>query len=221
MYKYENKQYLDEDDLRAADINKIAGVDESGRGPGAGPVVVCCCMLSVDHGIEGIKDSKKLSEKRREELYQQILDKAISVSLAVATNEEVDRINIFAATTKCVYKAIENMKVRPEFVFVDGRFSLDNLDVPWLCVEGADGAQVYTVPEKGRKQLVGSHYENVSAASIIAKVSRDHMMIEYDKQWPKYGFAQHKGYLTKKHLEALREHGPCPIHRLTFRGVLL
>jgi len=211
---------MDEADFRKAGINKIAGVDEAGRGPGAGPVVVCCCMLPVEHGIEGIKDSKKLSEKRREELYDQIMEKALSVSIAMASHEEVDRINIFAATTKCVYSAIQNMKVSPEFVVVDGRFKLDNLAVPWICVEGADGAQIYETNEKGKKIQVGNHYENVSAASVIAKVSRDRMMREYDKQWPEYGFAQHKGYLTKKHLAALQEHGPCPIHRLTFRGVL-
>ena len=219
MYVYENKQYLDEADLREANINKIAGVDEAGYGGGAGPVSVCCCMLQIEHGIVGIKDSKKLSEKRREELYVQIMDRALSVSISMATHEEIDRINIFATTTKCVYSAIKNMKIMPEFVVVDGRFNLDDLEVPWVCVEGADGAQIYEKNEKGRNIQVGNHYENVSAASIVAKVSRDRLMREYDKQYPEYGFAQHKGYLTKGHREALQKYGPCPIHRLTFRGV--
>lgn len=220
MYLYENRQYLDETDLRTAGFSKIAGCDEVGRGPGAGEVVVCCCMLPINHGIVGLRDSKKLSAKRREELGLLIQERALSLSIVAASNKEIDAINIYRATKKCIVASVRNMKIRPEFVVMDGNFEFSELDTPYLSVPGGDGAQIYEVDELGKKKQTGHHYENVAAASIVAKVYRDQMMVEYDALYPEYGFAKHKGYLTQYHLEMLRKYGPSPIHRLTFNGVL-
>lgn len=219
MYVYNNQGFFDEKDLRSGGFLKVAGVDEVGRGGVSGPVVVCCCMLPIKHNIKGIKDSKALTHKKRLELSEQILETALSVSIALATNEEIDRINIYQATKSCVYKAVENMSVRPDFLTVDGNFTFDNLAIPYISVPGGDGAQIY-VEERGRRIHVGHHYENIAAASIVAKVYRDRLMTEYDREWPEYSFAKNKGYLTADHLSALKKYGPCPIHRVTFRGVL-
>jgi ribonuclease HII len=219
MYLYKDRRYIDEEAARAAGFSKIAGIDESGRGTGFAEVVVCCCMLPINHGIVGIRDSKIIRPAGREKLYTEILEKALSISIALATHREIDEINIYQATKKCVYMSISNMKIRPDFVFVDGLFDLDTLSIPWIAVPGGDGAQIYT-HEHPKKVQIGHHYENIAAASIVAKVYRDRLMEEYDKRWPQYGFKAHKGYLTEEHREALRKYGPCPLHRLTFRGVL-
>lgn len=219
MYYHHNIGYFDEEDLRYAGFNKIAGADEVGRGALSASVVVCCCMLPIKHEIVGLQDSKALTPKKREELSKLIIDRAICLSLASATNEEIDMINIYNATKKCVVAAIKNMKVYPEFVFVDGNLSFDDLAVPYMSIPGGDGAQIYDIGDDDKKKLVGHHYENVAAASIVAKVYRDSLMIEYDKQWPQYKFSKNKGYGSKEHYAALQEYGPCPIHRHSFRGV--
>lgn len=217
MYQHDEHIWLDEYDLRDAGFSKLAGVDEAGRGCGAGEVVVACVMLPLNHGIPKIRDSKKVSKNQRQKLSDMIMERALSISIASATNYEIDRINIFAATTNCVYKAIANMKITPDFVFVDGKFNLPDLVLPHACVYGADGAQIYEEQE-GKKVQVGHHYENVAAASLIAKVYRDNMMNTYDGMWPEYGMCRHKGYLTQEHRDAIKQHGLTPIHRKTFKG---
>jgi len=219
MYTRREKAWYDERELREAGFSRIAGVDEAGRGALAGAVVAACVMLHVGHSIKGLKDSKKLSPKRRELLYQEIMEQSISVSIARASNVEVDKINIYEATKKCVYTSILNMKVPPEFVIVDGEFTLDNLAIPYLSVHGADGAEIYGFVDS-KKKLVGHHYENVAAASIIAKVYRDSLMVTFDGIFPGYGFKKHKGYGTSAHRDALAKLGPCQIHRRSFNGVV-
>jgi ribonuclease HII len=207
---------MDEKDLRSVGFNRIAGIDESGIGPGVLDVVVACVMLRLNHGIVGLRDSKKLSEKQREKLYKQIIDSSIEVSIVKATNEEIDRVNIYEATKECVYKSVVNMKVRPEFVFVDGNFTLDNLIVPYASIPGADGAQIYKLDEKERKIQIGHHYENVAAASIIAKVYRDNLVKMYHNLYPQYHWDKNKGYLTKEHRDAIKKYGITPLHRKSF-----
>jgi len=151
-------------------------------------------------------------------LYLKIMDRSLSVSITQASNDEIDKVNIFRATEACVYKSVLNMKIVPEFVFIDGQFDLDNLLIPHLCVHGADGAEIYEQTDSGKKTLIGHHYENVAAASIIAKVYRDNIMTTYDGIYPGYDFSSHKGYGTSKHLEAIKSIGISPIHRKTFKG---
>jgi ribonuclease HII len=219
MYKYDDDTYMDEQDIRDIGFSKIAGVDEVGRGPLFGPVTIACVMLHVDHGIVGLRDSKKLSDKRREEFAEKIKEKALAISITEATNKEIDRINILGATIKCMHKAVSNLHVVPEFVFVDGNRVLYDLVIPNVSVPGADGAQIYEINDKGRKIQIGHHYENVAAASIIAKVHRDKAMMMYDKMYPEYGFCRNKGYPTQEHREAIRKYGITPLHRKSYKGV--
>jgi len=179
----------------------VAGVDEVGRGPLAGPVVACAVVLPPWTSLPGLDDSKKLSPLQRERLYDRVREVAISVSVARAEPEEIDRLNIHRATLLTMRRAIEGLEVRPDYVLVDGRF-LPEVDLPGEAVVGGDGRSLC-----------------IAAASVVAKVERDRLMAEYDRIYPQYGFAKHKGYPTPEHLRALREHGPCPIHRMSFRGV--
>ncbi len=177
----------------------VAGVDEVGRGPLAGPVVAAAVVFSPDIAIEGIDDSKKLTEEKREELFSPIMSKAISVGLGVVDHAMIDKINILRAAQLAMKRAIDNLNVKPEIVLADGRgFSYDLLRCENII--GGD-AKVFSI----------------AAASIIAKVHRDRMMKDLDAQYPQYGFAKHKGYATKEHLEAIRAHGLCSIHRKSFR----
>lgn len=205
----------DEADMRAAGFYKIAGIDEAGRGSLCAEVVVACVMLHSGHSIKGLKDSKQLSRSRREVLYNEIMGQSLSISIASATHSEIDRVNIYQATKLCVYKSIENMTINPEFVFIDGLFDLDNLITPHMCVPGADGAHI-TENFGAAKKVIGHHYENVAAASIIAKVYRDRLMLTYAEAYPQYGFDKNMGYGTKDHIEAIKKHGLCDIHRRTF-----
>lgn len=180
-------------------IKYIAGIDEAGRGPLAGPVVVACVMLKPDSMIEGVNDSKKISENKREKLYDIILDEAISYGVGIVYQEEIDDINILQATKKGVTMAIQQMEIKPNIIIVDALTGIDTLGIPYKSIIKGD-AKSYSV----------------AAASIVAKVTRDRLMREWDKVYPEYGFASHKGYGTVKHIAALKELGACPIHRKSF-----
>lgn len=192
LKEYENK--LHEDGLQY-----IAGIDEAGRGPLAGPVVVGVVIMKPDSFIEGINDSKKISESKREKLYEQITKEAIDWSVGIVTEKEIDEINILNATKRALEKALDNLKIRPDRILVDALEHIDTKGVPYTSVIKGD-AKIYSI----------------SAASIIAKVTRDRIMREYDEVYPEYGFAKHKGYGTAAHISAIKENGPCPIHRKTF-----
>lgn len=181
---------------RNFNLSAIAGVDEVGRGPLAGPVVAACCILPLDCMIDGINDSKKLSEPKREKLYCEITASAV-FKVSVIPQEVIDEINILRATKRAMAECIENMPVKPELVLID---AVDvKVSVPIKSIIKGD-AQSY----------------NIAAASIIAKVTRDRLMRDYDNLYPQYGFAKNKGYGTKEHIEALKKCGPCPLHRKSF-----
>ena len=180
-------------------IKYIAGIDEAGRGPLAGPVVVSSVILKPDSMIEGVNDSKKISENKRERLYETIINEAISYGVGIIYPEEIDEINILQATKKGLTMAIKQMKQKPNIIMVDALTGIDTLGIPYKSIIKGD-AKCYSI----------------SAASIIAKVTRDRIMREWDKVYPEYGFAAHKGYGTAKHIAVLKEYGPCPIHRRSF-----
>ena len=186
-------------DYHKQGIKYIAGIDEAGRGPLAGPVVVGCVIMPEDSFIEGVNDSKKVSEKKREKLYDEIINNAISWSVAVIGWHEIDELNILNATKKGVTECINNLETKPELILVDALQGIDTCNIPYVSMVKGD-AKCYSI----------------SAASILAKVTRDRIMREWDEVYPQYGFAKHKGYGTKSHIEALKEYGPCPIHRKTF-----
>ena len=177
----------------------ICGIDEAGRGPLAGPVVVASVILPEDSMIEGINDSKKISETKREKLYDLILEEAISYGIGIIYQEEIDEINILQATKKGLHEAIKSMDVKPDVILVDALTGIDTCGIPYKSIIKGD-AKSYSI----------------GAASIIAKVTRDRIMREWDKIYPEYGFAGHKGYGTAKHIEAIKKYGLTPIHRKTF-----
>ena len=176
----------------------VCGVDEAGRGPLCGPVVAAAVILPKDEKIDGVNDSKKLSEKKREVLFDVIKEKAIAVGVGISDVELIEKINILNATKIAMKEAIENLKIKPDYVLVDGNQAID-ISVPFETVISGDAKS-----------------ESIAAASIIAKVTRDRLLIEYDKKYPEYGFAKHKGYGTKAHIEAIRTYGLTPIHRPSF-----
>lgn len=177
----------------------ICGIDEAGRGPLAGPVVVAAVIMPKESMIEGVNDSKKVSEKKRETLYEQIIKEAISYSVGIIDQREIDEINILNATKKGLTLAIKGLKVRPDRILVDALTKIDTCHIPYTSIIKGD-AKSYSI----------------AAASIIAKVTRDRIMREWDEVYPQYGFQKHKGYGTKKHIEAIEEYGLCPLHRLSF-----
>ena len=179
----------------------VAGVDEAGRGPLAGPVVAAAVILDERHPIHGLADSKKLTALRRERLFDEIRAKALCCSIAEASVEEIDRFNILQATLLAMRRAVAGLRLKPNKVLVDGN-RLPTLEVLAEAIVGGDAL----VPA-------------ISAASILAKVHRDRWCLTLDQQYPQYGFAQHKGYGTAVHLAALRAHGPCAQHRTSFRPV--
>lgn len=189
----------DEQKLYSEKIKLIAGIDEAGRGPLAGPVVVGIAIMPKDSMIEGVNDSKKVSEKKREKLYDQITEEAICWSVGIADQREIDEINILNATKKALTLAIDNLKIKPDKIVVDALDKIDTRGIPYISVIKGD-AKIYSI----------------SAASIIAKVTRDRIMREYDEVYPEYGFSTHKGYGTAKHIQAIKEYGICPLHRKTF-----
>ena len=180
-------------------VKYIAGIDEAGRGPLAGPVVVACVVLPENSMIEGVNDSKKVSEAKREKLYDTIIQEAISYGVGIIYQDEIDEINILQATKKGVTEAIKQMEVKPNIIMVDALNGIDTMGIPYKSIIKGD-AKCYSI----------------AAASIIAKVTRDRIMREWDKVYPEYGFASHKGYGTAKHIAAIKEFGTCPIHRKTF-----
>ena len=177
--------------------NYIAGIDEVGRGPLCGPVVCAAVILPLDDIIEGVDDSKKLSKKKREKIYEEIIKKAISYSVCRIEHDEIDRINILNATKKCMANCVEELSVKPDAVIIDAV----KLDIPYKTVSIIKG--------DAKSYLIG-------AASIVAKVTRDKIMEEYSKIYPQYGFERNSGYGTKEHITAIKEFGPCEIHRKTF-----
>ena len=194
-----NKLKQFEKNLYETGLGYIAGIDEAGRGPLAGPVVVGIAIMKPDSFIEGVNDSKKISEKKREKLYEQITEEAVDWAVGIVDQNEIDEINILNATKKALHMAISNLKVKPDRILVDALEHIDTCGIPYTSIIKGD-ANVYSI----------------SAASIIAKVTRDRMLQEYDEIYPQYGFAAHKGYGTAKHIEAIKTYGPCPIHRKTF-----
>lgn len=182
----------------------VAGIDEVGRGPLAGPVVAGAVILDIDKPIVGLADSKALSQNRREQLAEEIFDKALAWSIAWADAAEVDSLNILQATLLAMRRAILGLRIAPANVEVDGN-RLPNLEFNEQKIDG--------VAVVGGDRLIAA----ISAASIIAKVRRDRMMSEYDRVYPSYGFGRHKGYGTTEHRECLQRFGPCPQHRRSFR----
>lgn len=179
-------------------VQLICGVDEAGRGPLAGPVCAAAVILPRDLEIPGLNDSKKLSDARRRKLFPVIQAQALAYGIGFASHEEIDRINILQATFLAMGRALEQLKIKPDLALIDGNRQTDF------------GIKVETVV-KG-----DSRSANIAAASVLAKVSRDDVMLELARQYPEYGFDIHKGYGTRAHYEALRRCGPCPIHRMSF-----
>ena len=187
-----------EDALKEKGVGVICGVDEAGRGPLAGPVYAAAVILPEHLEIPGLDDSKKLTDKRRRELMPIIKEQAIAYGIGVATEKEIDEVNILQATFLAMERAIAQLEGKAEFALIDGNRE-KNFGLPVMTVVKGD-----------------SHSANIAAASVLAKVSRDDYMDEMAKQYPEYGFEIHKGYGTKAHYEALRTYGHCPIHRVTF-----
>ncbi len=193
MLEYEENLYKD-------GITLIAGVDEVGRGPLIGPVVACACILPINFYHKDIKDSKKLSEKKREEMYKLIKENAISIGIGIVNEKVIDEVNIYEATKIAMKDAINNLSIKPEHVLIDA-MKLD-ISIPSTSIIKGDALS-----------------ESIAAASIVAKVTRDHMLEEMDKEFPMYDLSHNKGYGTKKHLEALKKYGPCKYHRKTYGPV--
>ena len=190
---------LIEKDLYKKGFKNICGIDETRRGPLAGPVVVAGVIMPADSMIEGVNDSKKVSEKKREKLYDLILEEAISYSIAIIWQDVIDDINILNATKKGVTEVVDGLDVKPDLIIVDALEHIDTRGIPYEPIIKGD-AKCY----------------NIAAASIIAKVTRDRIMRKYDEMYPQYGFLNHKGYGTAKHIAAIKEYGLCPIHRKSF-----
>lgn len=188
-----------ENDLHEKGMEYICGIDEAGRGPLAGPVVVAAVVMPKDSFIEGVNDSKKVSEKKREKLYEQITNEAIAWSVAIVEQGEIDRVNILNATKGGVTSCIKDLSTKPNLILVDALEHIDTCGIPYTPVIKGD-AKVYSI----------------AAASIIAKVTRDRIMREWDEVYPQYEFAQNKGYGTAKHIAAIKEYGICSLHRHSF-----
>ena len=182
-----------------ADYSFICGIDEAGRGPLAGPVVVASVIMPENSMIEGVNDSKKVSEKKREKLYDLILSEAISYGVGIIGQDEIDEINILNATKKGLTISLQELTQKPDLIIVDALNNIDTLGTKYESIIKGD-AKCYSI----------------AAASIIAKVTRDRIMREWDKVYPQYGFVAHKGYGTVAHIKALKEYGACPLHRKTF-----
>lgn len=177
----------------------ICGVDEAGRGPLAGPVCAAAVILPEGAVIEGLDDSKKLTEKKRERLYDIIKTTAVAYSVAYGTLEEIETVNILEATYLAMNRAIEGLNVKPDFALIDGNRIPRGIKIPCETIVKGDSKSM-----------------SVAAASVLAKVTRDRLMLEYDKKYPEYNFKKHKGYGTKEHTELIKQYGPCEIHRLSF-----
>ena len=188
-----------EKDLHSKGFKNICGIDEAGRGPLAGPVVIAGVIMPEDSMIEGVNDSKKVSEKKRELLYDKIIEEAISYSVAIIGQDIIDDINILNATKTGVTKVVEGLDVKPNLTIIDALEHIDTKGIPYESIIKGD-AKCYSI----------------AAASILAKVTRDRIMREWDLVYPQYGFAKHKGYGTAQHIANIKEYGICPIHRRSF-----
>ncbi len=188
-----------EDGCTSRGFRLICGVDEAGRGPLAGPVCAAAVILPLHLEIAGLNDSKKLSEARREALYGIITEQAVAWAVAFAGEKEIDAMNILQATFLAMRRAVEALSIKPEIALVDGNREPPLDDVPVQTIVGGDGKSA-----------------SIAAASILAKVTRDRLMVQLDRTYPQYGFAVHKGYGTRRHYAALEQYGPSPIHRMTF-----
>ena len=190
-----------EHDARKTGFKFIAGIDEAGRGPLAGPVISAAVILPFDFPDPGINDSKKLSPKKREQFFSVIMKHAVCVSTGRADHDEIDRINILAASLKSMERAINGLSIVPDYLLIDGKFTINSKIAQKAVIKG-DSKSI-----------------SIAAASIIAKVTRDAIMLNFHRDFPEYGFDRHKGYPTKIHRKALAEFGPCPLHRKSFKGV--
>lgn len=179
----------------------IAGIDEAGRGPLAGPVVSAAVILPDTFPVAGVDDSKKLTPKQRDISFQVICKKAVSIGIGLVDNIEIDRINILQAALQSMAESVENLETRPDYLLIDGTHNIST-ELPQTTIIKGDSLSI-----------------SISAASIIAKVVRDRIMVKYHEDYPQFGFFQHKGYPTKAHKEAIKAYGPCPIHRRSFKGV--
>jgi len=191
-----------EESLRKKGFNYIAGVDEVGRGPLAGPVVAAAVIFPPGVTVEGLDDSKKLSARRRDILFDEIAASGAICSVGIIDNFTIDRINILKASLMAMRKAVVSLARKPEFIIVDGIYTIPNVDIPQLAIAGGDALR-----------------NSISAASIIAKVTRDRIMDRYEELYPDFAFATHRGYPTKQHLDELMQYGPTEIHRRSFRPV--
>lgn len=191
-----------ENELNLKGFINVGGIDEAGRGPLAGPVCAACVILDKNNIPEGINDSKKLSEKKREALYEKIMDSAI-VSYSLVDAKTIDEINIRQATILAMQNAAKGMKVQPDYLLIDGNFTIGLSDNESFVIGG------------DAKSL------SIGAASIIAKVTRDRLMLKIHEEYPMYNFKKHKGYGTKEHIEAIKKYGPCPYHRSSFLTKIL
>ena len=192
-----------ENQARSEGFRVVCGIDEAGRGPLAGPVFAAAVVLPADFSVQGVDDSKKLTPKKREELFGRIEASASAYGIGFATEQEIDQINILQATFLAMRRAFEKLGVRPELALVDGN-RVPSLGVETCTIVHGDALS-----------------ESIAAASILAKVSRDRLMLEIDRIYPQYGFAAHKGYGTAFHVEMLKKYGPCPVHRKTFLKKIL
>lgn len=192
-----------EKELRQKKFKRIAGVDEAGRGPLAGPVCVACCILPEKWDLPGLDDSKKISEKKRAELAEAIKKQAIAYKILLTPSEEIDRLNILQATLKTAYRALQQLDPQPDYVLTDA-LKLNLLQIPYRAIEHGDALSC-----------------SIAAASILAKTARDQLMMKLDEEFPQYGFKSHKGYGAQSHCEAILEYGPSTLHRLSFGKVVV
>ena len=191
------KEY--EEELHDKGLNYICGIDEAGRGPLAGPVVVASCIMPRESFLEGVNDSKKVSQKKREKLYEEITNTAISWSVGIIDQKEIDEINILNATKKGLTESVRGLETKPKIILVDALKDIDTLNIPFESIIKGD-AKCYCI----------------ACASIIAKVTRDRIMEEWDKVYPVYEFSKHKGYGTANHIAAIKQNGICSLHRKSF-----
>ena len=184
-------------------FSRVAGIDEVGRGPLAGPVVSAAVMLPSSFPVSDVKDSKKLTPKKRADLYEKIYEYAISIGIGIVDSIEIDRINILKASLMSMAMSVDNLNPQPDYLLIDGKFKIPSV-LPQEPIVKGDSLSI-----------------SIAAASIVAKVTRDRLMEIYHLYYPHFGFSQHKGYPTRAHKEAIREFGPCPIHRRSFKSVIV
>ncbi len=205
-----NLKKMEEKIYEQNELQAIAGIDEAGRGPLAGPVVVACCIMPRDSMIEGVNDSKKVSEKKREILYDKIIQEALGYGISIISQSEIDEINILQATKKGLTQSIKNLEEnlkqkvelkieKPDVILVDALNKIDTDGIPYKSIIHGDAISY-----------------SIACSSIIAKVTRDRIMRQWDEVYPQYGFSKHKGYGTAAHIKAIQEYGLCPLHRRSF-----